>query len=869
MNLFSVDETSTDSNEINPVNIIKSLLTINKAYKESIDEKLVSLRKRLEENCKQQNELIIQIENNNHEQYLTKKSKIDVPSNETAKKNETELFKIKLNYFKDRYLSEPESNIDTIRKQKLNIRDCVPQYKSEWTQNHRKILRESVLKDSLRILKLPITTKIAYLDEKLYELMKTHSYSSADLKTIRKQKKEAKNLETKIDRISEHDVLNQIDPAQIDWMKIAKLDLNSTWLANECYLVWTNVFHPNINQEKWKPDEDRQLIDLARKYKEKNWNIIALELNTQRSVFLCIKRYHEKTADKYCKRDWSEEETKELCELAEQHRIGLYVPYNYLCYLNGTRDRNNIYNYHLKVDPNLNHGKWSQAEEQAYEEALQFYNTVYNWQEISEYIGTRTSFQCKDRYELKYCNPSKYINWTREEDKKLLESYKKFENQWVKIAKFVFPHRNDNACLHRYTKLMNWQQQNVWFQKQCSEIKEFILFLCKRSQLDQEPAVYTEDGEEVPKKPVFSQNMGDIIHKIYEKKDLVFEFVRKMREGQLSLTLLREIGIYTHALNLIVNKCQKHQNKSFENIKKIKSRLSTITCRRTLENVKKEPSSINETQPFKKKYIRKISNKNSKNHRTDTSPNQAKKSNHIRNMIGSALSTSENSADPMKSKSLNEQLKICQSISLNLVKNSKMKTNEKPQKISKKKPSKISELLDIEKSSRTSYNNGENKNDPESAIEVAKQTTKKRGRPSNNSRNEPKLKRKKSSTPNFTKKNKVSLSALKEMKLNQLNQINLNQNIQNLLIIPFDSIPDGEKIPCISEQKSLFKFMYSLRKEINNNKYFFKYSIINWNGMYVAIKPFSGHISQDYFSETRLNAIDQALRPVINLLNRN
>ncbi len=83
------------------------------------------------------------------------------------------------------------------------------------------------------------------------------------------------------------------------------------------------------------------------------------------------------------------------------------------------------------------------------------------------------------RYELKYHNPDKYINWTLEEDKKLLESYKTFEGQWYKMAAFDFPDRSDNACLFRHTRLMNWRKQNIWFENQRDEIKEFIMFVCK------------------------------------------------------------------------------------------------------------------------------------------------------------------------------------------------------------------------------------------------------------------------------------------------------------------------------------------------------------------------------------------------------
>lgn len=609
------------------------------------------------------------------------------------------------------------------------------------------------------------------------------------------------------------------------------MDLKSNWSANECQLVWENVCHPRINQQKWTSTEDKQLIDLARKYKEKNWKQISQELGTNRSTFLCIKRYHEKTADKYCKRDWSNDESKKLCKLAEQHRIGLYVPYNYLCYLNGTRDRNNIYNFHLKVDPNLNHGKWSPNEEQAFEEALQFYNSMYNWQEISEYIGTRTSFQCKDRYELKYCNPDKYINWTQEEDKKLLECFNKFENQWVKIANYAFPSRNDNACLHRYTKLTNWHQQNLWFDKQPDEIKEFIMFLCKKNRADTKPDLYTEDGELVPKRPVFSQNLGNIIHKIYEKKDLVYEFVRKMRQGQLSLTLLNKIGVYTHALNMIIKKYQKHhQNQSLkplESIKKIKAKLNTVT---SLKSIEKEPS-----LKIKK----------------DCPP---RKRNHISGMLLHRLDDNLSNHT-----SLNDQLKLYQSISLNLIKNNKIKSSKSKSVKGKKGNYKISELLDLNIESAQTTNSEITDSETQKVVKERK----KRTRSTANGEKEPKAKKVKS--VQIVVHESTEITALKELKLNQLES---KRSTQSPLVVHFDAIPDGEKIPCITEQSAMFKFMYSLRKENNNSKYFFKYSIINWNGMFVAIKPYTGQVTQEYLTENRLKAIDLALKPVLNILKK-
>jgi hypothetical protein len=53
--------------------------------------------------------------------------------------------------------------------------------------------------------------------------------------------------------------------------------------------MWKNVCHFVINQDKWTPAENHNLIELARKYGEKNWEQIAIELNVREKFILCFK----------------------------------------------------------------------------------------------------------------------------------------------------------------------------------------------------------------------------------------------------------------------------------------------------------------------------------------------------------------------------------------------------------------------------------------------------------------------------------------------------------------------------------------------------------------------------------------------------
>ena len=396
---------STSLSQTSVKQLANTLLHVNRAYQETLSEKIDNLQKRLKYNLYCQEQLNKKI-SNSRPLVIKTISNFNTSSKATTPhaQNEQEISKIKENYFKDRFnASEPPDNVDTIEKRRLHFYSFMPSNSNEWTVKFRNELKQSVLLNCFKLLKTPHLNKIDLLTEKLNKLKKACDLEFENYEqymTVKALLKQTRLSVKKIDNLSEAEVLRQVDLEKIDWMKISKIDLKNNFSSRDCHLVWKNICCPTINQTRWTQVENENLIELARVYSEKNWEQVSIDLKTNRSAYLCMKRYHEKTADKYCKRDWSEEETRELNELAETHRIGQFIPYNYICYLIGTRDRNTVYNRHLKIDPNLNHGKWLLHEENALHEALQYYNfnTKCNWQAISEHVGTRSALQCKDRF---------------------------------------------------------------------------------------------------------------------------------------------------------------------------------------------------------------------------------------------------------------------------------------------------------------------------------------------------------------------------------------------------------------------------------------------------------------------------------------
>ena len=88
---------------------------------------------------------------------------------------------------------------------------------------------------------------------------------------------------------------------------------------------------------------------------------------------------------------------------------------------------------------------------------------------IAEYLGCsvdyllgRTDIQCRERW----CNildPSlEDVEWTNEEDLKLLNLYRKYKNKWSLIAKH-YGNRTDNTCWRRwkYLTCINFSKSNA------------------------------------------------------------------------------------------------------------------------------------------------------------------------------------------------------------------------------------------------------------------------------------------------------------------------------------------------------------------------------------------------------------------------
>ena len=404
---------------------------------------------------------------------------------------------------------------------------------------------------------------------------------------------------------------------------------------------------------------------------------------------------------------------------------------------------------------------------------------------------------------------------------------------------------------------------------------EFIFLFIE----DMHPQVYTDCGELVPRPPKFSQYLSGLIGKIYEKKSLIEEFIQKKRQGQLSLALISRIGIYTSALNMVINRYKR----SFQlahpaaMIKKNRKKSNNVKeARHKAKKIKDElPTSPNANKLIKtiKQSIRSRATATVMPDESDTTaPIPIPKVNSINKLLNIKTEDVELVSKAPKKKHIKDlidltdfsvkkelDVPVCSTLIEQAVQHPEPMNKLEMNAVVRLNKLKINELTGLV-----------------SRSEIELKIPKKRGRKRKSEieesvQSEPVAKRarKKPVKARVIKPIKVDecpteLKALKEVKLNQFNQSVKKELELSPLIVKFGSIPDGQKIPCIAEQSSLFKFMYMLKKEKANAKYFHKYKILQLtSGQYVALKAFNGEITDEYLNATRLNAINDILKQVV------
>ena len=231
---------------------------------------------------------------------------------------------------------------------------------------------------------------------------------------------------------------------------------------NNDNIISTNIINidndNNNNLISLKSEEDSfseksktKKIKIKNKSKKESQNITK-KVTKSKMIFtplICYVRYLETTSF-YKYKKWNEKEDTIL-----RRAILYYGPKNWqqISYCLDGRNNSQCFHRWMKgINPKIRRDKWSFLEDLTLGIAL---NKIYQkkkWSKIANHLLGRTDIQCRERW----CNildPTlEDVEWTNEEDLKLLNLFRKHGNKWSLIAKH-YGNRTDNTCWRRWKYL--------------------------------------------------------------------------------------------------------------------------------------------------------------------------------------------------------------------------------------------------------------------------------------------------------------------------------------------------------------------------------------------------------------------------------
>jgi len=131
----------------------------------------------------------------------------------------------------------------------------------------------------------------------------------------------------------------------------------------------------------------------------------------------------------------------------------------------GTKTNLQCRQRYLKViAPGIKKGKWSLEEDELLNHVVKL--GFKNWREVADKIPGRTSKQCRERWNHYLCPDVIKTPFTTKEDNLLATLYKRYGNHWSKIAKEM-PGRTENQVRFRVEHLkLSCQRKDISYSKQ-------------------------------------------------------------------------------------------------------------------------------------------------------------------------------------------------------------------------------------------------------------------------------------------------------------------------------------------------------------------------------------------------------------------
>ncbi|XP_045463353.1 uncharacterized protein LOC123673016 [Harmonia axyridis] len=375
--------------------------------------------------------------------------------NEPKKTYNMYLGEIGAPYFKtkkDHFCNNP--NLDTLNRKKEGVFSIYQTILApKWSKNECDNLIRGVkltynLNKQKALLKEKATIKRMLNNDLNSEMI------SQNIDRLEQLDEDIRNLEA----IGINDLPPLLGNEYIDWYHISTEYLKDKHTAQECSSFWHIYLHPNISKSNWSSEENESIKNLAVKYKNQNWDLIAEELGTHRSGFSVFLHYSSVLCNQKLRVRFTEEEDKNLLQHVESRRKGCYVPWNTIAGLFPNRTKTQLHHRYKYFLSNSNHrtSDFSEAEDILIMLLVERFGRKYTT--FTSYLPSKSYMQIKSRYDNHLRLKRIRGAFTLEEDEQILRHFNKMSGEITPLMMQM--NRNRLQLRQRYKTLKEYFNKN-------------------------------------------------------------------------------------------------------------------------------------------------------------------------------------------------------------------------------------------------------------------------------------------------------------------------------------------------------------------------------------------------------------------------
>ncbi|GAA5804428.1 hypothetical protein HPULCUR_009921 [Helicostylum pulchrum] len=203
-------------------------------------------------------------------------------------------------------------------------------------------------------------------------------------------------------------------------------------------------------RRSWPPADTEKLLKLVAKYGNK-WKVYTSYFPGRTSF--CIRAHYFSVTHDMTR--WTLEEKKILQQsLGSQHDPEKIDWESVRALLPKKRTIARIKQFYNSIHPTLNHGSWTKEETNSLKSLVEKYG-IKDWETISKHIGTRSEFQCRNKWAYE-ASTSKKGEFSKEEDTALMQAVNKYGlDEFQKIKQEMNSKRSISQLRTRYNNFLD------------------------------------------------------------------------------------------------------------------------------------------------------------------------------------------------------------------------------------------------------------------------------------------------------------------------------------------------------------------------------------------------------------------------------